>query len=59
MGRAEDGIFTGLRLNADAFRTSLPEGKWGAGSLVLLQIDAARPTDFGQLVVDRYFIFTK
>jgi len=59
MGRAEDGSFTDLRLNADAFRTSLPEGKWGAGSLVPLQIDAAKPTDFGQFVVDRYFIFTK
>ena len=59
MGRAEDGTLTDLRLNADAFRSTLPSGKWGAGSLVPLQIDAEKPADFGQYVVDRYFIFTK
>ena len=58
MRKNPDGSFTDLRLNADRFREGIPHphSKWS--SFVPLEIAGPPPPDYGQFVVDRYFVFT-
>jgi len=58
MRKNPDGSFTDLRLNADRFREGIPHphSKWSG--FVPLEVAGPPPPDYGQYVVDKYFVFT-